>query len=499
MRYIFKGNQMKLIDQYTINETKIPSLVLMERASYATSSEIMNRVNKKQKIAVICGNGNNGADGLCVARILCEYGYDASYIYDFDKMRATDELRIQLQICENEMIKKASLLELNTYDVIVDAIFGIGCTRTVEGIYKDYIDRINEAKNQGAYIVSVDVPSGVNSENGQIMGCAVKADLTVTFGYEKYGIFMYPGKNNVGELVIRNAGFDKRAIEQFERKIYTYDTCDVDKIPLRDPSSNKGTYGKALIIAGSKKISGAAYFSAAATYSTGAGIVRILTHSNNKNIIASKLFEAMIEEYDQLTDEDINKLIDISDVIVIGPGIGVDKNAIRLMKIVIDRTDKPTIIDADGLNILASNRELLDKISQVKRTEKIIITPHLGEMSRLTNISIADIKKDTLKVCDDFAREHNLICVLKDARTIVSDGYKDIYINSSGNSGMSTGGSGDVLTGIIAGLILNGLMVDEASKMGVYVHGLSGDSMAKVKSERSLLASDIIEGISNII
>lgn len=497
MRYIFKGNEMKQIDQFTINETKIPSLVLMERASLAVASEIMSRFDENVKIVVVCGNGNNGADGLCVARILCEYGYNASYVYDFDKSTATEELRLQLQICENENIEKVTISAINNADVIVDAIFGIGCTRSVKGVYKDYIDKINKEGVQGKYIVAVDVPSGINSETGEIMDCAINANLTVTFGYEKYGMCMYPAKNNVGEVVIRRAGFAKEAIEQFDRKLYTYEKEDLDRIPKREQSSNKGTYGKVLVIAGSRKISGAAYFSAAAAYNTGAGIVRILTHSNNKIILATTLLEAMLEEYDKLSDKEIQNLIDISDVIVIGPGIGTDDDAIRLMNIVI-KNDKPIIIDADGINVLAKEK-MLDRVSNLKRNNKLIITPHLGEMSRLTNMSIPDIKKDALKVCDDFAKEYNLICVLKDAKTIVSDGSGDIYINSSGNSGMSTGGSGDVLTGIIAGLIVNGVSLFEASSLGVYVHGLSGDSAATKKSERSLMASDIIKSIGDII
>ncbi len=492
MRYIFTGRQMKEIDNYTINTTKIPSLVLMERASYEVAKEIMKRFGKEERIVVVCGNGNNGADGMCTARILSEYGYQASYIYEFDAKKATDELRTQLTICENEGIKRATLSEISTYSIIVDAIFGIGCTREVLGVYKELIELINE---QQAYKIALDVPSGINSENAKVMKVAIKADMTITFGYEKYGIFMYPGKNYAGEIVIKKAGFSKKAINQFDRKIYTFDKNDLSNIPRRDQASNKGTYGKLLVIAGSKNMGGAAYFAAAAAYRSGSGLVRILTHSANKVMLNMKVPEAITETYDTISDDEIRNLVAISDAVIIGPGIGTDSEAYRIMSVVLSCADIPVIIDADGINVLAKNRELLD----ITHDNPVIITPHIGEMHRLCKMSISDIKDNLVTVCTDIAKELHVICVLKDARTVVGREDGDIYINSSGNSGMSTGGSGDVLTGIIAGLILNGMQPYEAAEYGVYIHGLSGDVMAKEKSERSLMASDIIEGIGRII
>lgn len=495
MRYIFTGRQMKAIDNYTINTTGIPSLVLMERASFAVAEEIMRRFGVDDRIVVVCGNGNNGADGMCVARILCEYGYNASYIYEFDEEKATEELRTQINICRNESVKRASISEIDAYNVIVDAIFGIGCTREILGRYKDIINIINDVN---AYRIALDVPSGVNSEDAKIMGVAVKADITVTFGYEKYGLFMYPGKLYAGEIIVKNAGFSKNAIEQFERKIYTFDKEDIKKLPKRDQASNKGTYGKLLIVAGSETIGGAAYFAAAAAYRSGAGLVKILTHSANKVMLNVKVPEAITKTYDTMSDDEIAELIEASDAVIIGPGIGTDDKALRNLSLVLEKSDEvniPVIIDADGLNVIAKNWQIFD----VSHKNQIIITPHIGEMHRLSGMSIPDIKSNQVTVCTDMAEKMNVICVLKDARTVVAEAEGDVYINSSGNSGMSTGGSGDVLTGIIAGLILNGLKPRKAAEYGVYIHGLSGDVMAKAKSERALMASDIIDGIEKII
>lgn len=484
---------MKEVDRYSIETMKIPSVVLMERAALSVCDVMRQIISKKQKIIAVCSVGNNGADGLCCARILWQRGYASAICLVGNLDKATKEFGIQLAICTNLGIPQVNLASIDEYDVIVDALFGIGLDRAIEGEYRKAVEIMNTA---GKIVFAVDIPSGVHATDGRIMGCAVRADHTVTFGFAKSGLLFHPGADCTGQLhIMKDVGFVTDIMQRlqcawsFDKKSYK------EYLPLRTPDSNKGTYGKVLIIAGSRNMAGAAYFSAAAAYRTGAGLVKVFTHSDNREIIMSRLPEAVMSFYDQMTEQEYEKEAEWANAVVIGPGIGQEKKSEWLTYQLLSnnslKSGRQIVVDADALNICAANKwnHLL---------KGTIITPHLGELSRLLEKDIYDIKGNIMKEAVDFANTYNCICVLKDSTTVVSDG-RECYINTTGNSGMATGGSGDVLTGIIAGLLGQKQTPYRAACLGVFLHGISGDLAAEAQGEYGMMAGDIISHIGRAI
>lgn len=491
MQYILDGNQMKEIDRYSIGEAGIPSLVLMERAALCVCAAVQQNFTGRYKVLSVCGNGNNGADAAACARILSESGYETAVCFVDNMEHATEELRIQLSILQKLSVPVVTMDEIADYDIIIDGIFGIGLSREVTGRYRQAIDRINTA---GKTVVAVDIPSGVDATDGRILGTAVRADYTVTFGYLKTGMLLYPGNICCGSINVVNCGFAGKAIDLIPDKKFIYEKSDLEKLPERTPDSNKGTYGKVLIIAGSGSMSGAAYFSAKAAYRTGAGLVRVMTAKSNKEVIQTLLPEAVLSFYDEISTEELGKSLVWADVIVIGPGLSMAELQTRILYETLEflpGKEKKVLLDADALNIIArdNRRELL---------KNCIITPHLGEMARLCGTETGKIKEQIIETASAFSKKYDCVCVLKDARSVVSDG-KQIYLNVSGNSGMSTAGSGDVLTGIIAGMLAGGMDLFEGAVLGTYIHGLAGDSAREQLGERFMKADDIADSIKNII
>ena len=376
------------------------------------------------------------------------------------------------------------------YTVIVDAIFGIGCNRDITGIAAEVIDSINETNAQ---VIAVDVPSGISSDTGKVCGVAVKAHATVTFFTEKLGMLLYPGREFCGNIHVADLGIPFE--ECPECKIITYTEKDLEKLPKRGGNAHKGTFGKVLVIAGSPKISGAVYLSAAGAYRMGAGLVKIFTPKENQLAMQILLPEALLEIYDRNRPsiKQLKESMEWADVIVIGPGLGTDKAADKILKYVISKSSVPLVIDADGINVLAKSKTYL-----LEKHAPIILTPHIQEMARLTEKTKETIMKNPMEEAKSFTEEYDVTLVLKDARTIVTKNQELLYVNTSGNSGMATGGSGDVLAGIIGGLIAQKMDVFEAAKLGVYLHGSAGDAAARVKGSYSMLATDILDGIAEV-
>ncbi len=482
MDYIVSGKESGRADKYTINDIGIPSLVLMERASLAVANLIEDNEYKSSKMVAVCGIGNNGADGVAVARILLNKGYKVDVYVLGNIEKATEEFKEQVSIAKKLGVKFTE--SIDNYDVYIDGIFGVGLSRNVEGVYKEIIEKINSYKKT---VYAVDIPSGISADTGKIMGIAIKANYTVTFGKAKVGNIMYPGADNCGKLIISDIGISDIAYNDY----YTYlEKEDLELLPKRANYSNKGTFGKVLIIAGSEDISGAALLSSRAVFSTGAGMVKVMTHDNNASLIKEMLPEAMISSYNEKPDLDkLDADIPWCDVILAGPGMGISDNAKSILEKVLN-SDKKIVLDADALNNIAEDENLKNSLN-----ENVIITPHLMEMSRVLNKDISSIKDDIINTAIN-ARSLGSLVVLKDARTVT---YTDkVYINTTGNNGMATAGSGDVLAGIIAGLLAIGLSHELAPPMGVFIHGLAGDMAAKRKSKSSLLAGDIIDELSNI-
>lgn len=509
MEMVVDSRLMKKIDYNTIHNIGIPSMVLMERAALAVVDCIKKHTDSKDKILAICGIGNNGADGIATVRILKMQGYDAQVLLIGDIQKGTAEIKEQINIARKLGISIYNNVNLEEYTVIIDAIIGIGLNKPVQGIHLDYIKEINKGNHT---VFSVDIPSGLSASTARPLKEAIKADYTVTFGFNKVGLTLYPGCEYAGNTQVADIGFPPNNMES-DIYYYTYDKRDLKKLPKRKRNSNKGDFGKVLIIAGSDNMNGACFLAAKAAYRIGAGLVKVLIPEDNRVIMQTMLPEAILSTYDKkkFIEKDLDHVLaDISwaTSIVIGPGLGKDQKAEELVDLVLNNSKVPVIIDADGINILSkkinkiiekSESDTKDRIQVLKNLlpSQTILTPHIKELSRLLDKSVEEIKENILKVANFCTHDNSIVFAIKDGRTIVASKNKR-YINLTGNNGMSTGGSGDVLSGIIGGLIAQKIDLLQGTELAVYIHGLAGDIVAKEKNQYSLIASDLIEALAKI-
>lgn len=493
MEYIISSSEMKRCDDYTINQIGVPSMVLMEKAAMSVVEELYGGSFDLKQVLIVCGSGNNGGDGFAVARLLHLKNVKVSILFIGEKASLTTQTKQQKNIAENYGINIYNEVDISGYTTVVDAIFGFGLSRKVEGKYAETIKEINDSD---ADVLALDIPSGISADTGKVMGVAIRAKETVTFAYNKVGLVLYPGAEHAGAIKVKDIGITDIGFNKKFPKLCSYNESDLKKIPKRNSYSNKGTFGKVLIIAGSTNMSGAAYFAAKAAYRMGAGLVRIYTPEGNRQILQTMLPEAILTTYNEgdINSELLKEAIHWASVIVMGPGIGEGPEVLLILEKLLENAKVALIIDADGINCLARNPKLL-----TNHQNDIILTPHLGEMSRLTGKSIHDIAENLIEETENYAKAHNLICVLKDTRTVVAGGKYSVYLNRSGNDGMATGGSGDVLTGIIAGLVAQQKDFLEATRLGVYIHGLAGDYATDKLGAHSVIADDIIDNIQEVM
>lgn len=493
MQYIVTKKEMQAIDAYTMDKIGIPSAVLMERAALSVVEEIERLNVSHGRVLIVVEGGNNGGDGLAVGRILLERGYkvDIYYIGGFEKV--SQGFQQQWSILHHMGVRFRKTIPNKEYAVIVDGIFGVGLSREVQGVQKKAIEAMN---HMDAIKVAIDIPSGIDATTGEVLGTAFYADYTVTFGLKKLGMFFLDGIDACGTVICKPIGFPAQAVAYVKPMIYAYDNSDLDKLPKRVNNSNKGTYGRVAVIAGSKNMSGAAFLCSKAAYSTGAGLVKIYTHESNRTILQSQLPEAVMMTYDDYEGAlaCIEDALQWATVIVVGPGLGVDTVSERMLYELLMNAEVPMVVDADALNILSNNIELL-RTSSVQ----IIMTPHMKEMSRLIQRPVEEIAKNRFAIAREFAKKMQVTLVLKDAKSIATNGGQQTYMNLAGNNGMSTGGSGDVLAGIIAGMLAGGLTLADAARMGTYVHCRAGDLAAEHKGNYAMLASDIISYIGEVM
>lgn len=509
MKYAVSAAQMKEMDRHTIEAVGIPACVLMEKAGMAAAERAKELFSREDRLLAVCGYGNNGGDGIVVARILHQAGYQVAVFMVGDGTHATRETRRQLRIAKNLGISVMRKAEPDEYTGIIDAVFGIGLSRPVTGELRTLFGKINAS---GAKVLSIDIPSGVCADNGTILGIAVKAVMTVTFGWQKVGCLLYPGADYAGKIYVEDIGF--AGFTEPPSRFY-FDERPSALLPVRKKDAHKGSCGKVLVIAGSKNMSGAAYFAASAAYRMGAGLVRVVTASENREVLQRQLPEAVLTTY-EVSDgtlaaesvEQIKEAVIWADVILLGPGIGTGAAGASLVNYVIANCTVPLVIDADAITVLS--RMVSEKVPAEQgisgRLNYIaellpagtILTPHKKELSVLTGIPLAELVAGLLESSAACTQQNELIYVKKDARTIVSFGESD-YINVTGNSGMATAGSGDVLAGMIAGLLAQGESKRMAAMSGCYLHGMAGDVAAARKGMRSMLASDILEAIPAVL
>ncbi len=573
MKYAVSGNDMKCIDDFTINVGNVPALTLMERAATGVCDELIRDcINPRDvQFLLVCGKGNNGADGVAMARMLSRNGLDVkTIVVGIDKLpevsvfESTIDSELKGLQCTKEWIyqyKEALNVSVNflcyeegilerlyknsskSATVIVDAMIGVGLKSSIRGQALRVTEEINSIRHKNEinilegrysrnfYVYGVDVPSGAGFEPEII------CDKVVTFGCMKKEMLTEPGCRYIKgkpvndkhicieeNVVIKNIGFLSEAFENVDI-INLIEDKDIAKLPERDIFGNKGTFGKVYVMAGSYGMCGAAVFSAKAAYRTGAGLVKIFSHKENVTVYQTLLPEAVLSVYDDcehgpndtyalnnaaVRNKQIIKDIKWSDVVVLGPGLGTGEESVSIVRLAFEtakKYNKPLIIDADGLNVISEHRELTELYY-----EGVIITPHAGEMSRLLHTDIKSVKEDIVNVARKYAIKHKITVVLKDARTVITNG-EDTYINSSGHSGMAKGGSGDILAGIIAGIKavygvadknkhLRSAIAEEnnsfLSAIACYVHGKAAEKAAENRREGSIIATDIIDGLCKV-
>lgn len=493
MEYLVSAREMKNCDQNTIEHYQVPSEVLMERAALSVVEQIKKKEYSLRHVLAVCGNGNNGGDGVAAARILWEQGFLVTILLVDGNHAFSDGMKKQLAIAKSYGIHIIEEWEETEYSLILDAIFGIGLSRPIEGGAAELIHKINE---HPAPKVAVDIASGISADSGNVLGCAVKADMTVTFAYKKLGQVLYPGADYTGKLKVCDIGIMRESWLDKKPSYYALDKKDLELLPQRKNRSNKGSYGKVLLIAGRSDMGGAAIFAAKAAYASGCGLVKVFTAEENRTALLTQIPEAILATYaaKKVDKTELTEAVKWADVVAVGPGIGTDALAKEMVKTVLSVSAVPVVMDADALNILSEDVSIL-----LRPHTELVVTPHLGEMARLTGVSVSYIKDNLISQAEEFARAYNVICVLKDARTVCSVPYGRTYVNLSGNHGMATAGSGDVLCGLIAGLVAQGMQPEQAAPLGVYIHGLAGDVMVKKTGYHGLMAGDLPAGIKKVM
>lgn len=486
--------QMKAADQYTIQKLGVPSLELMEHAAQACVQVLEDEKVDLSHVCVVCGSGNNGGDGFAIARILQNNRYSVETFCVGNPEHYTEETQEQmhrLQECGGKITY--GMPQEDSYSVIIDAVFGVGLSRKVEGRYRQVIEQMNRMRGTK---FAVDIPSGLSATTGCILGCAFKADYTVTFQLKKIGLELSQGRTMAGRVIVPDIGISTDSICEDQEIVRTAGKDIYRKmLPDRPEDSNKGTYGRLLVIAGSKGMAGAAYLNAHAAYMTGAGLVRIYTSSDNREILQTLLPEAIVTTYEEYNKEELLSLLTWADSVCIGSGLGMSRLSEKILKTVIEYVKVPCLIDADGLNLLAENKNYLNQMAE----RRFVITPHMKEMSRLTGTPVEELKADRIQILKDFISRYRITCVLKDSRTLIASEEKGIRMNLTGNSAMAKAGSGDVLAGVISGWMVQEKEAEDAAELGTYIHGLSGDLAKFEKGVYSVMARDLIEYISKAL
>ncbi len=503
MKWVVTAQEMRNIDSRAINTIGIPGYSLMERAGLEVVESCLDDFGpvSGKSVSVFCGKGNNGGDGLVIAREMKRLGgIVTAYIFAKQSELKGDPLSKyttlkKMGIPVRHITSPAQLIEIpEDFDITIDALLGTGVHGEVTGIIGAAIRKIN---SQSAVVVSVDLPSGLNTDNGTFIGTCVSADVTVTMGLLKRGLLLHPGAMVAGEVVIADIGFPERAISPERVKTFFIEKSDVvSHLPRRMPYFHKGDCGRILVIGGSPGMTGAPAMSTNAALRSGAGMTLLGVPKSLNTVLEQKVTETMTlplseTESGALSRDAEEKILDAlvwADVLAIGPGVGRDEQTIKLVHSILEQCELPAVIDADALYAVSKKPGILKK-----READTVITPHVGEFSRLIRTNDANLlDTERIELCRKYARHFRSVVLLKGAPSITASPEGEIFINPTGNAGMATAGSGDVLTGVIAAIIGQGVDVVEATITGAYIHGLAGDFAADEFGEISMMATDII-------
>lgn len=489
---LLTAEEAKESDRWTMEHFGLSSPVLMERAALAVAEAVRRHLNGKpyhSRILVAAGVGNNGGDGLAVARLLAGEDQNVCVWEVGDPLKATEDYRKQRNLLEKYPVAFCDKPMDSEYTIIVDALFGVGLSREVTGVYREAIARINALQS---CVISVDIPSGIDATTGAVLGEAVRAKETVTFQHLKRGLAFYPGAQYAGDITVAPIGLE---LLPGTHRLHTYAMSCQEYLPHRSPEGNKSTFGKVLLVAGSRNVAGAAILAARAAYRSGAGMVKVLSCEENRIPIQTALPEALFG-----TEQELELSMEWSDVIAAGPGMGKSAAALGILRQVIRYGKKPLLLDADALNLLAENDTLREELTvQARAGRAVIITPHPGEFARWRKQSVPELKQALLQAATAVSRETDFVVVAKDARSLVAEKNGSVYVNLSGNHGLATAGTGDVLAGIIAALLCSVPDSFRAACLGCYLHGLAADWLAERESADGMMAGDLPDAVSKVI
>ncbi|MCX6003269.1 MAG: NAD(P)H-hydrate dehydratase [Chloroflexi bacterium] len=500
--------EIRQLDKLAVAEYGIPTEILMENAGEAVYSVIQKEFGIEGKtFAVLCGPGNNGGDGFVVARKLHSSGGEVRVLLLADREKYQGAAKKNIEIIERfpitiKEVKSARQTKSSVagVDAIVDALLGTGLDRDVDGILRQTIEIVNAS---GKKVFAVDIASGINGDSGREMGVSIKADITVTFGLPKIGNLLYPGYGRGGKLYVSHISFPP--------SLYNSDSIKVEiakpvPLPQRQADTNKMDYGPVLVIAGAANYYWAPHASAYSFLKSGGGYIHLACPKSMAPSVAKRGREVIIHPQKETASgsiamvnrDDLLKLANRMKMVILGPGLSLDEETQKLVRLLVSEIGKPLLIDGDGLTAIASDMNIIKK-----RKPATILTPHLGEMSRLSNMERSEIEKDRVNILQAKARGLNAHIVLKGPHSLIGCPDGRVFINTSGDTegkaGMATAGSGDVLNGTIAAMFCLGLNIEEAARTGVFIHGLSGDLTAKEKGPDGMTAKDILDNLPNAV
>jgi ADP-dependent NAD(P)H-hydrate dehydratase / NAD(P)H-hydrate epimerase len=519
---ILSAAEMQRIDRLTSDRYGVPSLTLMENAGLGVVDFLTEHYAPldQQRIAILCGRGNNGGDGLVIARLLREQRLQPRVFLFGDPASVKGDAASNLERLEAsgppevvETVEKWHELypAVEGATLLIDALLGTGLARPIEGFLREVVTDVNRL-NPRPHVVAVDLPSGVSADSGDLIGECIRADASVTFTAPKVAHVFPPASDMVGEWVCKEIGTPSEALDT-DPSLRLNLTTEVDVAWLGQPrpaDSHKGMYGHVLVIAGSVGKTGAAAMSALAALRAGAGLVTVATPRSALPVVAGLGLEFMTEPLPEtdsgtislqaLDGRVMDRLLERKSVVAVGPGIGGASETVEFVRELVRDSNVPMVIDADGINAVAGSLDCLNGKGGIR-----VLTPHPGEMSRLAGVKTAQVQSNRLEVAREFAAKHKVVLVLKGFRTLTADPEGNVWVNPNGNPGMAKGGTGDVLTGVVAGFVAQfgsrpgGRPLAEVVAAAVYIHGLAGDLAAREVGEMSMLAGDLLERIPDAL
>lgn len=497
---LVSADEMRSLDRLTIEEFGVPSFALMRRAATGAVKALRECFSapQRRRVLVVAGRGNNGGDAMVCARLLAQ---SRSHKVRVALAARREELRgdaarayteaARARVPVEEAVEAEQLRSLlREASVVVDGLLGTGLNAPVAGYMAELIDAINAS---GKPVLSLDIPSGLDANHGVPLGSAVIAAVTVTFGFAKIGQVVYPGRQFVGRLHVVDIGIPPEAEERIPARAWQLEAVDVARrLPVRPPTAHKGHYGHVLVIGGSLGRTGAALMATEAAARVGAGLATLGGPASLNTILASRMPEIMTFALPddggllRFEEQSLRAALEQKSAVVLGPGMGVSEDSARIVEFLLTRTQVPVVVDADALTCMSTKLRILEAARG-----RCVLTPHPGEMARLCNRTTAEIQSSRTRVAREFAAEHGCVLVLKGATTLIADADGTLWVNPTGNPGMASGGMGDVLAGLVGGLLAQGLTPRDAALVAVFVHGAAADALAQTYAPVGYLASEV--------